>query len=348
MKVPPWLKILVLVVIVAAEWIWYRHSHSDIQVLLNFILPPDPSSLDAALLQKLLLGSVCLANTWLGYWLVRGIYSLHMLPNRLYIENLLARSERWLLSATTHWGLTLKASAPRVANTAEGLIALAGSGKQLSPSALVVVDSAVNYLVEAASIRGLPSISLGERTVHCTAMGLLALLRLGNGNRLKNADKLAQTTRDLTTALWQARSRLGWGFKMTPTANSDDVRVFSTLWALRALNMTPMCAQQEYGDIFKSIANAQTELRHGFTMTDAPKTSMVAFFVIVVNELSDRDLKKEMFKRIEDAHVREFLLGRFAGNTFSESEEYLANMPQVEKLSTTDSKSCQSGGKSAT
>lgn len=259
-------------------------------------------------------------------------------PTRREVGRIVRRMREWLFSLPVHWAPRRSATRRTVANTAEGLVAtLHSNDRDISPVETAVVRSAVNFLAKHVSMDGLPSVSLKLHTVHCTAMGLYGMEGAIRSGRYQLGRRLRDASQTLARVLKRSASPYGWGFTTSRISAPAECRVFSTLWALRALNLTPIGLEDWYAGQYSSILRYVPAGRFGFNLVDAPRTSMMALFLIGVHELQNRQLREVICRDIDIRAILRELLMDVRGGTWEETEEYNVEKyaPNVEKLSWT-------------
>lgn len=259
-------------------------------------------------------------------------------PTRKQVGRIVRRMREWLFSLSVHWGLRRSATRRTVANTAEGLIAtLHSNDRDVSPVERSIARSAIHFLVRQVSSDGLLSVSLKVHTVHCTAMGLYGIEGAIRSGRYELGRRVRDAAQMLARVLKCSATSYGWGFTTSRITAPADCRVFSTLWALRALNLTPIGLEGWYASQYTSFLRYVPSGRFGFAIDETPRTSMMALFVIGLHELENRQLRDTLCREVDvQAIVREILSDiRTGTGTWEETEEYNVEKYAlgVEKLS---------------
>lgn len=244
-------------------------------------------------------------------------------------------ARKWLLSARTFWAPTIKGDEPRIANTVEGLFCFLHERKDhLNEMELRAVNSAVHFLMQSTTPQGLPSVTLGKCTVHCTAMGLFVLKKLQSAGIVEFGKEQEERLEWLKQALIGCAGKYGWGFTTDSRPEQQGhVRLFSTLWALRALAQTELITDKVFKDVLLDMTMADPRQMFGYVYGDAPKMSIVALYVTLLHEIPDPALIKSIRSHCQMQDLLSFLIAGLTKDRFSEVEEFLCEIDAAEKLS---------------
>lgn len=243
-------------------------------------------------------------------------------PTHAHVGRVVKRMRHWLLALPVHWGPKRSAPEAKVANAAEGIIAILDSNDDhVSQVEADVVRSAIQFLVENSSYDGLQSLSLHRYTTHCTAMGLFAIVSALRAGRYGLGPEAQQAADQLAHALKRNRSDHGWGFLSRPISGRSECRLLSTLWALRALNRTPAVAEQWYADQYTRLLRVPAG-RFGFRYEDEPRTSVMSLFLICVHELENAALRRSVEAELDIPAMLSEILEDVRTHPWSETEEY--------------------------
>jgi hypothetical protein len=243
----------------------------------------------------------------------------------LNIGNFAARREQcvdWLLGASSRWGRRRLDTTVTVANTAEGIIGvLAGWRPPTKPRQLaieVAVAEARDNLIRNVTDEGLPSVSLGRITTHCTAMGLFALERISRQQVLRSTPEHEEAKQKLRKALLAGASLDGWAFGIERTTRREDIRVFSTLWAIRALAATGDFGELDVARLLRTVSQSHFGFKYS---DDTQRLCIIALYALVVNELPEESLRQELHTK-ESKTIRRTLFRGLRKNTWTEAEVF--------------------------
>jgi 8-oxo-dGTP diphosphatase len=136
----------------------------------------------------------------------------------------------------------------------------------------------------------------------------------------------------MEASLVRSRSAKGWGFVNQPDIN-DHVRLFSTLWALRALNMTPFGETNIFRKTLFSVITQVPSQMFGFDHRDVvPRSSMICLFLLLLFEIRSKELKEECLLSVDVARLTSHLLSHRRWHDFIEYEEYMCKVDNAPKL----------------
>ncbi len=267
------------------------------------------------------------------------IYSRYVKKKRIPLRNIIIGSVKYLLSCNTHWGEYYDSKTPKIANVVEGLLVLIYGDDILTSSirskTRAQLSESISFLLSNLKREGFQSISIGKSTIHATAMGLFCL-RLAQDKALDQSKISNDKLIELSNCLVKSYSN-GWGFLTDYPNKENEVRIFSTIWALRALNLcdSSMNFAQKMEALVRRVPNGQ----FGFTYNDNPKVAMMSLFLILLSELRDSKLRDEMIEYlggIDD--IIELIIQRLEKGIWIEIEEYSVpsgKLSGIEKLSWT-------------
>ncbi len=330
---PPFAISFILLCLV--EIITYSMWRGRIGQLELFVLHGSkPDDLDVNLTASIVFASVGSINAVVATFIQVGSIAWLRYETKTKLQKTLASSRGWLVSTRVHWGPTKNGSEIRVANAVEGALALL-TCPTLSAGEQSALNNAIDFVAGNVMADGLHSLTLKFSTVHCTAMGLY-LFELLREKQLLPVGVGSVIFDQLRDALIKSYGVRGWGFRTDATPQApEDVRLFSSLWALRALSKSSFQGTHEFNSALLSITNQVPKYLFGFRYGDSAKVSMLALFRLLVTDLSARaqsmTLTTTQLRAIEHRILRELEKG-----SWIEVEEYRSrNLPHftVEKLS---------------
>lgn len=250
-------------------------------------------------------------------------------PSRGEVEVAIRAGQEWLRSTVVHWGPRERSSDRRIANCAEGVVALSSGPSE--PGDERPLQEAAAAIASHASVRGLQSITVSRETVHCTAMGLYALTRLARAGVPLEGIVGRDLQGQLAQALGEALGPDGWAFRNDASHDPSLVRLFSSLWAVRALRASGLSRETALQGLERLRARRPT-CEFGFhPFDDEPRASMMSLLVLALLEGGVEDLEPSD-RDIVHAIARKLL--RWRDTRLVETEEYLVGPGMVmEKLS---------------
>lgn len=299
------------------------------------ILPSNLLDLENNLLAAIIIATLVITNTIIAFLLESSLrFTTIVLPLKRSIRGVLQSARDWILSADVYWATTIKGKDRRIGNVVEGLMCLINTVPQLTASHQDIINEATGYLLEQTGKGGLKSITLNKYTVHCTAMGLYILNQLWKTRNYNfNSKELAKIEK-LKDSLVASVSNFGWGFVNEPISSSHDVRIFSTLWALRALAGTKFVHHTKYQTIFTNLVRKIPGQRFGYTYEDEPKVCIISLFLLLAKDLFNSPLSGYVQEAVDITGLLRFLIYEVSRGRLAEVEEYKYPLKSApEKLS---------------
>lgn len=326
---------MALALLILIEVVIYLAYRQQILELLRPIFRSDVTNPENEVLGALIVtaavmfanGVLIVGTRLLDAWFIRG--------SKIRLTHAAAEGLDWLLGAPTRWGPRRGSTDRRIANTAEGVLAvLSTPPERIQPSMLTTLAESQAFLRSSGTTNGLPSVTLQIPTVHCTAMGLFALDRLASARILAPSTSDAAFTQQLQEALINSASDDGWGFACVPPVPESQVRLFSTLWALRALNRSPFGAGRRFEEISLRLARRVPNGQFGFTYQDpTSRLAISSLYLLFLSEIVDLSLRRELTAWPRMESLIEFVIARLRKGQFLEVEEYESKGSGAEKLS---------------
>ncbi|MBF0436496.1 MAG: hypothetical protein HQL77_14120 [Magnetococcales bacterium] len=253
------------------------------------------------------------------------------------IPIIISKGKKWLLTAETAWAATIRGNKKKVSNIVGGLSCLLYSNDKPTISEECIINDSMEFLVSNTTESGLEAMSLGLPAVHCTAMALFIINKMIEKEKLSCSGKLEKSIKLMKESLINSASDIGWGFENRVVDEINIFRLWSTLWALRALNSTYSTLESRVKDKIRKICSRIVHLvpnmALGFTFNDEKKVSISALFVIFISELCDLQLKKELEEKSEFRNALAFILSGLNSSRHVEVEEYAYARKNIEKLS---------------
>lgn len=250
------------------------------------------------------------------------------------LDETIAKSYKFLMSAKTKWGPTLKNSTRKIANVDEGLLAILNYELSTPVTGVDSVERAkiLDELIAEQEEEGYKSYNLGKYTTHCTAMTLFVLKRYHDVEIHQLTSEQSTNLRRTAEHLLLTGASLGWGTYNEVVNDERLIRLLSTFWALRALNVWGFSGEIKYREILSSLLNRVSDGEFGFSIGSQPKTSAISLFLILIKEINDegtRDLISEKIKEKEIKKLVHLLIKDL--NTPIETEEFLDELSGAHK-----------------
>ena len=250
------------------------------------------------------------------------------------IEEYQNKMVQFLFSCQAKWGSSLHSNTLRNANTAEVLIACASiieSGRSLTDPQLNDIKSILDRVLFDLSEDGYKSISQDVYTVHCTAMMLYAIKKYIDLNVYEIDEQKEDLIRKCLRKLLTNANQEGWGFINKKYSDISYNRSFSTIWALRALNIWGLSENKTVRDLSVRICNTNGII--GYCRNDTEHYSVTALLYLYVLELKEGLTKRKVLERINHKKIYKYLIAGLKKET--ESEEFFLSIEDNKKLSWT-------------
>ena len=262
-----------------------------------------------------------LANSKFIYNLLSKIFGLSKDNIRKYIQMML----KFAFSVKTKWGPNLHSSNKKIANIAEGLLACVDAlkvGIDLPDNYILEAKSIANDLLNELTIDGYKSYNENVYTVHCTSMALYALKRCSEVNLISVNQKKRRLIEQCLKQMLQNANECGWGFENKKYDEIQYDRAFSTIWALRALNMWGFSKEASFSRILKNLIG-YTNGVIGFGTQSVSKTTPTAMLICLLDEIGDNDIKDKILEVIDTKAVITYLCKHIKE---TEVEQYNINL----------------------
>jgi hypothetical protein len=232
----------------------------------------------------------------------------------------------WLMKNRTHegvWGYC-EGGPARMLNTCEVLVGMLNAGVFKLTNHKIKI--ALNWIVDKkCSDGGFPSFSYTKilrrcpSTTECTSWALYLFTRLAKIGFPINKKVIADAAEWLKMNFDEDKG--GWG-----SWKGDPIRLYPTLWALRALNATKALDMNEYDYHLKRLIELESENIgcFGFSPNTTPSVSMTALFLILISELPKQaidNLWHILHDRIKSAKEFIFLKQEKENGLWIEEEE---------------------------
>jgi len=257
-------------------------------------------------------------------------------PNKKKYLKVLSNCRHWILSANEHWSSTYKGNDRKIANSAEGLFSLIYTFDSIGQMEERIINEVAKYLIENVGISGLKSFSFNKDTVQCTSLGLYVLSILRDKQLYKLSKEDANKILLLYNALINSKSKYGWATLVEQEENSERTRIMTTLWSIRAINAANLYNTNIVSDTVIYLISKIPSGKFGYTFSDHPKLCSTSLFIILLFELKDENLKKEVFKLIDLKTIMDFIISEFVfKQNFIEFEDFdtkSMNLSGVEHL----------------
>lgn len=327
-------KTIVILLIIIFEIFLYLMFRNEIKIFLKSSFPEDLSGVEENLISSLIIGMFAIINGSILLYFTKLGYKLFLFPSTSRIRSALNKNRKWLLATDIHWASTKYGKQRKIANCVEGLFAIIYSFDTITKSEKIIANDVIKFIVNNINKDGLKSLSINKSAVHCTAMGLFILLKMKKQKLFKFDRELITQINLLVNSLINSKTDKGWGFINKPVENDNEIRFFSTFWALRALNATTYCDTEDFSNLLQhNIIRFVPNQLFGFGYKDAPKVCNVSLFLILVFELNNEKTKQEILRNIDIKNLIAFLLSQLKKHRFIEVEEYSYNINKIEKLS---------------
>lgn len=253
-----------------------------------------------------------------------------------HLDETIGKAYKFLMSAKIKWGPTLKGSTRKIANVAEGLLAvlhyehITGNDKKER-------DKVLKRLIAEQKEEGYKSYNLGKYTTHCTAMTLFAVKQYHDLGIYQLAPNQSADFRKVAEHLLLSGTSLGWGTYNEVVDDEKLIRLLSTLWALRALNVWGFSGDAKYVEILSSLLNRVPDGEFGFSLDSQHKTSTISLFLILIKEINDEHTRNLISEKMKEKDIKKLLRLLIKDlNTSIETEEYLSESSgEYKKLSWT-------------
>jgi nucleoside phosphorylase len=210
------------------------------------------------------------------------------------------------------WGAKLHDNLPKVANTAEALLFCAQYWKSLNEKEQNRTKEAAEWISSQVTDTGLPSLSFrfkNRNTVHCTALGLQALVKI---DRCLTQNRFQGKIRLLSSALLNALNnrRGGWRTTLCETDNQYEIRYIPTLLAIRALRYAQCISTDDSKIILEmAITDFMERKSLGFSSINRASSAAATLFLAseaVIADLLNDDLQTaadNCLQRLEDENI---------------------------------------------
>lgn len=245
---------------------------------------------------------------------------------RSHLDETIAKAYKFLMSAKIKWGPTLRNSTRKIANVAEGLLAVLHyeQTKSIAGSDKKERDKVLKKLIAEQKEEGYESYNLGKYTTHCTAMTLFAVKQYHDLSIYQLEPDQSAGFRKAAEHLLSSSNSLGWGTYNEVVDDEKLIRLLSTFWALRALNVWGFSGDTKYVEILSSLLNRVPDGEFGFCLDSQHKTSIISLFLILIKELKDEHTRNLISEKLKEKDIKK-LLGLLIKdlNTSIEIEEYL-------------------------
>lgn len=212
-------------------------------------------------------------------------------------------------SIRVKWGPNVNSEEPKIANIAEALISsidAIDAGIELSPVYKSSLTQIAIKLLNMMTEDGYKSYNENVYTVHCTSMALYALKRCDDLGLISISQRKKQLINKCLKKLLCNSSDLGWGFENKTYSDQKYIRVFSTIWALKALNIWGYSNHKTFVKIFNNLTNNSDGLV-GFSPSTKERPTTTAMLYLFVEELQNNTLKKQYLESIQKRNIIRFL-----------------------------------------
>lgn len=198
------------------------------------------------------------------------------------LDETISNAYKFLMSAKIKWGPTLRNSTRKIANVAEGLLAVLcyEQTKPIAGSDKKERDKVLRRLIAEQKEEGYKSYNLGKYTTHCTAMTLFAVKQYHDLDIYQLAPDQSVDFRKAAERLLSSSTSLGWGTYNEVVDDEKLIRLLSTFWALRALNVWGFSGDAKYVEILSSLLNRVPNGEFGFSLDSQHKTSTISLFLM--------------------------------------------------------------------
>lgn len=246
----------------------------------------------------------------------------------------------FIFSTQIKWGVTRNSIVFKNANAAEGLIACANAienGYRLSDTQKHQIENLLDELLANTHENGYKSFNEAVYTVHCTSMVLYAIKRFVDLGMYEMDRNNEEKIRECLYKLLENANDHGWGFENKLYVEMEYVRVFSTLWALRALNLWDLYDNRKYKKILNNLITNRGGML-GFSIGSTAKTSTTAMLCILANEMKNKKIKAMLMNAISKEKILPFLLQGLKNEV--EGEEFYVDIAIAKKLPWTHLSTC--------
>ncbi|MCI9274361.1 MAG: hypothetical protein HFE39_10490 [Clostridiales bacterium] len=241
----------------------------------------------------------------------------------------------FIFSTKCKWSVTKNSEVIKVANTAEGMIACAcakNAGIFFSEHDRNELKSVIDRLIQEFSVEGYKSYNVNQYTAHCTGMTLYALGFYQKMELVTLDDDTYEQVRQSLKHLLGTSSQFGWGFQNQKYDDFDYIRIFSTFWALRALNEWGFSGNRRFQEIIINLLNKK-QGKFGFSLSTEPKIAPTAMFLILLSEIKEPGLKKKIDQIITPSVKKRLISFLVNGlDEVIEVEEFLQDKEYFKKL----------------
>lgn len=242
------------------------------------------------------------------------------------LDETISNAYKFLMSAKIKWGPTLRNSTRKIANVAEGLLAVLcyEQTKPIAGSDKKERDKVLRRLIAEQKEEGYKSYNLGKYTTHCTAMTLFAVKQYHDLDIYQLAPDQSVDFRKAAERLLSSSTSLGWGTYNEVVDDEKLIRLLSTFWALRALNVWGFSGDAKYVEILSSLLNRVPNGEFGFSLDSQHKTSTISLFLILIKEIKDEHTRNLISEKLTENDIKKLLRLLIKDlNTSIETEEYL-------------------------
>lgn len=261
------------------------------------------------------------------------------------LKSKIKKIKNTIFSVSYKWGLTQNQTTTTIANTAEGLICCADCiDSLLNDSIISAADEAqikrlLDDLVNKLDKSGYKSCTQGIYTVHCTSMALYVIKRFIDLEKYSINENVEDTIKQCLKNLLDNSSIWGWGFANKLYPDEKCIRVFSTFWALRALNIWGYSGNKQFRNILYSLVQHNSEGLVGFSYNCDAQRAPTAMLCILATEIQNK-ITKEKLLSIMDPNMQNIISFLLAYSTDIEVEEYYVDSSTTTKLSWTHMTEC--------
>lgn len=314
--------------------LYFLVLRENIQILFACIFPNNLTNIENEVAGNLLVFCIIFVDSIIILFLKQLVGSF-LSPKKNKLEKIIKTSKNWLLSGSTFWDVTIYGNERKIANTVEGLFSIIYSSTMPSDFEKGIVKDCAVFLLNNVQPDGLHSFTLNKATTHCSAMGLFVLQEIRSKELFKYDSSQSIQIDVLKNSLVNSLGQDGWGFLTIKPKNENEVRLFSTIWALRGLNKTDFAYDDKFSEILMKIVRKFNNGKIGYTYKDTEKVAISSLFLILLYELQDKTLFGEVFKLLNQNQLIDFLLVNLSKGHFSEWEEFRyplnskRNMPWV-------------------
>lgn len=267
------------------------------------------------------------------------IFSISKISS-MQIKNAVQKMLIFIASTEVKWGVTQKSKDLKVANTAEGLLAIVTAyenGIMLSEDSKKTVKNVTKRMLLEVNGKGYQSYNVKDYTVHCSGMMLYVLKKVIDNKLYEVSDIEYEQLHDAAMQLLNSASDYGWGFINNKVYDDIDmIRLFSTIWALRALNIWGFAFHSKFIKTLNNIFINFPDGKLGFAYNSEAKVSTTALLLILISEIKDEQCSRVINKYIDNKTKKEivnYLLKK--SKTKVEVEEYLTDKKGQKKLAWT-------------